>query len=125
MDWDIDIEGVNKVLTDTVTEVEPFDGLVTTYGENLEAIMTGLDYDIFTIVAVAVGEYAQHWAPILEAAATQVSASLTGAHNAVTAYMEGQEEMALNAQQAAANGEIPDPPGTPDQPTPTGENIAV
>jgi hypothetical protein len=125
VDWDIDIEGVNKVLTDTVTEAEPFDGLVTTYGENLGAIMEGLNYDIFTIVAVAIGEYAEHWAPTLEAAATQVGASLTGAHNAVTAYMEGQEEMALNAQQAAADGEIPDPPGTPNEPKPTGENIAV
>jgi hypothetical protein len=125
VDWDIDIEGVNKVLTDTVTEVEPFDGLVTTYGDNLKAIMTGLDYDIFTIVAVAVGEYSEHWAPILEAAATQVGASLTGAHDAVTAYMEGQEEMALNAQQNASDGVIPDPPGTPDESKPTGENIAV
>jgi Family of unknown function (DUF6507) len=126
VDWDIDVEGVNKVLTDTVTEVEPFDGLVTKYGDNLKAIMTGLDYDIFTIVAVAIGEYSEHWAPKLEAAAKQVGASLTGAHDAVTAYMEGQEEMALTAQQNAADGVVPDPPGgAPDESKPTGKNVPV
>ena len=124
MDWDIDVAGVNKVLTDTVTEAEPFDGLAKTYGENLGAIMEGLNYDVFTVVAVAISEYAEHWAPTLEAAATQVGASLTGAQNAVTAYMDGQEEMALNAQRAAANGEIPDPPGGSST-QPTGENKAV
>lgn len=125
MDWDIDIAAASKVLTDTVTEAEPFDGLATTYGENLKAIMEGLNYDVFTVVAVAIGEYAEHWSPTLEAAATQVGASLTGAQNALMAYMEGQEEMALTAQRAAANGVIPDPPGTPEAPRPTGEDIAV
>ena len=124
MDWDIDVEGVNKVLTDTVNEAKPFDGLAKTYGTNLEAIVKGLDYDVFTVVAVAVGEYAQHWGPTLEAAAKQVGASLTGAQNAVKAYMEGQSEMALNAQQAAANGEIPDPPGGANK-QPVGGNKAV
>lgn len=124
MDWDIDVQGVTKVLTDTATEAEPFNGLITTYGENLQAIMDGLNYESFMVVAAAVGEYSQHWAPTLQAAATQVSASLIGAQNAVKAYMEGQNEMAMNAQQAAANGEVPDPPGTP-QTKPTGENIAV
>jgi hypothetical protein len=124
VDWDIDVGGVTKVLTDTATEAEPFNGLVTTYGENLKAIMEGLNYDAFMVVAAAVGEYSQHWAPTLEAAATQVTASMEGAQNAVKAYMGGQEEMAMNAQQAAANGEVPDPPGTRET-KPTGENIAV
>jgi Family of unknown function (DUF6507) len=111
VDWDIDVPGVNKVLTDTVAEAKPFDGLAKSYGEKLKAIMGGLDYDAFKVVAVAVGDYATHWSPTLEAAAKQVGASLTGAQNAVKAYMGGQEEMAMNAQHAAANGEIPDPPG--------------
>ncbi|TDD28017.1 hypothetical protein E1218_08780 [Kribbella turkmenica] len=122
MDWDIDVEGVNKVLTDTVNEAKPFDGLAKTYGTNLGAIVEGLNYDVFTVVAVAIGEYAQHWSPTLEAAAKQVGASLTGAQNAVKAYMEGQSEMALNAQRAAAKGEIPNPPGGT---RPTGGNKAV
>jgi hypothetical protein len=111
VDWDIDVAGVNKVLQDTVKEAEPFDGLAKTYGEKLNTIMTGLDYDAYKVVAVAMGEFAQHWSPTLEAAAKQVGASLTGAQNAVKAYMDGQEEMALTAQRAAKNGVIPDPPG--------------
>jgi hypothetical protein len=125
VDWDIDIAGASKVLTDTVTAAEPFDGLATTYGTNLKAIMEGLNYDVFTVVAVAIGEYAEHWSPTLEAAAKQVGASVTGAQNALKAYMEGQEEMALTAQRAAANGVVPDPPGTPAAPRSTGKNVAV
>ncbi|GAB2645490.1 DUF6507 family protein [Kribbella swartbergensis] len=124
MDWDIDVEGVNKVLTDTSTAAQPFDALAKSYGDNLTAIMEGLNYDVFTVVAVAVSEYAQHWAPTLDAAAKQVGASLTGAQNAVMAYMNGQEEMALNAQRAAGNGVIPDPPGGSNR-QPTGGNKAV
>jgi hypothetical protein len=85
VDWDIDVPGVTQVLTDTVTEAEPFDGLAKTYSTNLGAIVEGLNYDVFTVVAAALGEYAQHWAPTLEAAAKQVGASLTGAQNAVNA----------------------------------------
>lgn len=121
MDWDIDVEGVNSVLRKTQTAAHPFDGLAKSYGEDLTAIMNGLDYDIFKIVAGAVGEYSQHWAPTLEAAAKQVGASLTGAQNATKAYMAGQAEMAQNAQRAAARGEIPQPPGS----RPTGGNRAV
>lgn len=111
MDWDIDVEGVTKVLTDTATAAEPFNTLAKSYGDNLTNIMNGLNFDVFVVVASAVGEYSQHWAPTIEAAAKQVGASLTGAQNAVKAYMEGQNEMALNAQRAAAAGEIPNPPG--------------
>ena len=111
MDWDIDVPGVNKVLTDTVNEAKPFDKLAKDYGTKLGDIMKGLDYDAFKVVAVALSDYGQHWGPTLEAAAKQVGASLTGAQNAVKAYMAGQEEMAMTAQHAAANGVIPDPPG--------------
>jgi hypothetical protein len=124
VDWDIDVAGASKVLTDTVTEAEPFDGLAKSYGEQLGAIMEGLNYETFTIVAVALSEYGQHWQPTLEAAAKQVGASLTGAQNALQAYMDGQEEMVLNAQRNAAKGEVPNPPGGNNKP-PTGGNKAV
>jgi hypothetical protein len=121
VDWDIDVPGVSKVLTDTQTAAQPFDGLAKQYGDNLTTIMNGLNYDVFTVVAAAVGEYAQHWGQTLESAAKQIGASLTGAQNAVMAYMNGQEEMAINAQQAAGRGEIPQPPGS----TASGRNRAV
>ena len=123
MDWDIDIEGSIKVLTDTSNAAKPFDGLAKSYGDKLGAIAEGLKYDVFTVVAAAVGEYATHWSPTIEAAAKQVGASLTGAQNALKAYAEGHNEMALNAQRAAGRGEIPNPPGG--NPQPTGRNKAV
>lgn len=135
MDWDIDVEGTYKVLTDTAAAAEPFNELLTAYNESLTALMHGTTYVVLgagdrragarggpnflagdvaalgclNVVTAAIGEYAEHWASTLEDAATQVTASLTGAQNAVLAYMEGQEGMAMNAQRAAANGFVPDP----------------
>ncbi|MEV0799995.1 DUF6507 family protein [Kribbella sp. NPDC050281] len=112
MDWDIDVAGTSKVLTDTQTAAEPFNKLSKDYGDKLTNLITPLKYDAFAVVAVAIGEYAQHWQPTIEAAAKQVGSSLTGASNAVKAYMNGQHDMVLNAQQAAGRGEIPKPPGS-------------
>jgi hypothetical protein len=112
VDWKINPAGVQEVLTKTQTAAEPFDGLAKTYGDDLTNIMHGLDYDVFRIVGGAIGEYSAHWAPILEGAAKQVGASLTGAQNATLAYMNGQQEMARNAMAEAGRGEIPLPPGS-------------
>jgi hypothetical protein len=135
VDWDIDVESTIKVLMTTARVAEPFNDLLTTYNESLTALMQGTTYMVveggarmagarggqgfmagdtaalgcLNIVAAAIGEYAEHWAPTLEDAATQVTASLTGAQNALEAYMEGQEGMVMNAQRAAANGFVPDP----------------
>jgi hypothetical protein len=148
VDWNIDVEGTGQVLMDTATAAEPFNGLLTTYGEELTALMQGTTYvfraagsrvagargngstlggsvaalGCLNVVAAAIGEYAEHWAPTLEAAATQVTASLTGAQNALEAYLTGQEEMVMNAQRNAANGFIPDP--TDAMPT-VGGDVAV
>ncbi|GAA1717140.1 DUF6507 family protein [Kribbella sp. NPDC056951] len=111
MDWDINVEAVSKVLQDTSTAATPFDQLAKDYGTKLQTVADGLNYSTFTVVAGALGEYATHWSPTLEAAAKQIGASLTGAQNAVKAYMEGQNEMALNAQRAAGRGEMPQVPG--------------
>ncbi|TCC61011.1 hypothetical protein E0H73_17290 [Kribbella pittospori] len=121
MDWDIDVAGTSKVLTDTQTAAEPFNKLSKDYGDKLNNLITPLKYDAFAVVAVAIGEYATHWQPTIEAAAKQVGSSLTGASNAVRAYMNGQHDMVLNAQQAAGRGEIPKPPGST---RPTGGNRA-
>lgn len=148
MDWDIDVEGTANVLINTATAAEPFNALLTTYGEALEALMLGTTYLLadpgarragarggqgflsghtaelgcLNIVSAAIGEYAAHWAPTLEDAATQVTASLTGLQNALEAYLNGQEEMVMNAQRNAANGYIPDP--TAEMPTKDGD-VAV
>jgi hypothetical protein len=122
VDWNIDVEGTAQVLMDTATAAEPFNALLTTYGEKMGTLTQGLSWDVFSYVAAAVGGYAEHWAPTLNDAATQVGASLTGAQNALVAYMEGQETMAMNAQRNAANGYIPDP--TDAMPT-HGADVAV
>ncbi|MEV0285222.1 DUF6507 family protein [Kribbella sp. NPDC050820] len=149
MGWDIDVEGTGQVLIDTATAAEPFNELLTTYGEALEALMLGTTYLVvdsgarragarggqgvlagdtaalgcLNVVSAAIGEYSAHWAPTLEDAATQVTASLTGLQNALEAYLNGQEEMVMNAQRNAANGYIPDP--TAEMPTTHGGDVAV
>ncbi|WP_427892976.1 DUF6507 family protein [Kribbella sp. GL6] len=112
MDWDIDPPGVERVLRATQSAAGPFESLAEWYGFNINSLVHGMDYDVIRVAASAVNEYSAHWSPSLEAAAKQIGASLTGAQNATVAYMHGQEDMALNAQQAAARGEIPPPPGS-------------
>jgi hypothetical protein len=107
VNWKINVDGVNTVLTNTGNAATPLDGLSKAYGDDLTNIMNGLDYDAFRVVGAAIGEYSQHWAPTIEAAAKQITASLTGASEAVKAYMNGQEEMAMNAQRAASRGLMP------------------
>ncbi|WP_350275964.1 DUF6507 family protein [Kribbella sp. HUAS MG21] len=123
MDWDIDVDGVNQVLSATATAAEPFEALGISYGDSLGATIEGLNYDVFSVVAVAVAEYAEHWSPIVEAAARQVSASMYGTVNAVTAYMEGQETMAETAQRQASLGIVEIPGST--VPDPNGGDTAV
>jgi hypothetical protein len=124
VDWDINPEGVQSVLQNTQTAAEPFDTVVKAYGDDLTNIMNGLNYDVFMVVATAVGEYSAHWAPTLEAAAKQVGASLTGAMDATKAYMNGQAEMAANAQRNAAAGFTPPIPGS-QPPRPGGKAVAI
>ncbi|GAA0585213.1 hypothetical protein HPO96_10315 [Kribbella sandramycini] len=105
--WNIDVAAVSDVLQKTATAVEPFNAHSKSYNDRLNNVTVALKWDIFTVVAVAVSEYGAHWQPIIQAAATQVEASLTGATNAVKAYNAGQTEMAANAQRAAGNGVVP------------------
>jgi ABC-type transporter Mla subunit MlaD len=113
VDWKIDLDGVQTTLTNTAKAAEPLEGLVKSYGDDLTNLINGLNYDVFKVVAAAIGEYSQHWAPTIESAAKQINASLTGASEAVKAYANGQEEMAQNAQRAASQGLMPGerPPG--------------
>lgn len=123
MDWDIDVEGVNRVLFGTSKAAEPFNKLAVDYGNSLGAVVEGLNSGIFSVVAGAVAEYSEHWSPTLEAAATQVSASMNGTVNAVTAYLEGHETMAANAQRQASLGIVEIPGST--VPDPNGGDTAV
>ncbi len=89
--------------------VEPFNTHSKNYGDRLNNVSVALQWDVFTVVAAALSEYGAHWQPRIQAAATQVEASLTGATNAVKAYQAGQTEMAANAQRAAGAGVVPTP----------------
>jgi hypothetical protein len=117
VDWDIDPQGVISVLKKTEAAATPLDDLVKSYGTTLNDLMQGLgkppaDLGALQLVAASLGEFAVHWQPSLESSIKQIGASMTGAVNATTAYQNGQVEMAQNAQRAAANGEIPPPPGS-------------
>ncbi|MFI5694924.1 DUF6507 family protein [Kribbella sp. NPDC051586] len=117
MDWDIDPRGVASVLKKTEAAAKPLDALTKKYGTCLNDLMQGLnpsapELGSVQLVAASLSEFAVHWQPSLESSVQQLGASLMGAYNATTAYLNGQEEMAANAQRAAANGQIPPPPGS-------------
>jgi hypothetical protein len=124
VDWNIQPGGVSEVLTTTQEVAKGFDPLAKKYGDCMNNTMVGLNTPLFSVIAAAVGEYATHWNPTLESAAKQVGASITGAATATKAYMEGQQEMAMNAQRAAAAGILPPAPGDP-QPTNSGRTRAI
>lgn len=118
MDWDIDPQAVVGVLKKTEAAAKPLDALTQKYGACLnDIIQQGLiptmpELGSVKLVAASLGEFATHWQPSIESSVKQVGASMMGAYNATVAYMKGQEEMAATAQRAAANGEIPPPPGS-------------
>ncbi|HEY3560142.1 MAG TPA: DUF6507 family protein [Kribbella sp.] len=117
MDWDIDPQGVVGVLKKTEAAAKPLDELTKKYGTTLNDLMQGLgsgapELASLKLVAASLSEFAVHWQPSIESSIKQVGASMMGAYNATKAYMNGQEDMALTAQRAAANGEIPPPPGS-------------
>ncbi len=99
--------GVQDVLTSTQTEAQklgpalaPLQGWVETAVE-----ATGGS----GAVAPALQAFFQNQSSHLQTIARRVEAGLTGAHNATTAYVEGDLEMVTDYQAAAARAASPTP----------------
>jgi hypothetical protein len=104
--WDIDPAGVRSVLLSTESVAKEFDGQMTTLNAGLEgaAGQCGLDSDI---VASALSGFVDSVGPNLKFVFARTGACLGGCAQATNAYLDGDVQMAANAQ-ASANA-APDP----------------
>lgn len=97
--WDIDPPGVKGVVDRTITAAEGFETHLTTYGNNLSSAAKNGGSGI---VATALQDFANHHEAGIKAMVNQTTKSLTGAVNATKAYVDGDLEMAANAQRNAS-----------------------
>jgi hypothetical protein len=100
MDWDIDPPAVGKVLQTTAQQATAFEGHAKEYADYAQQAVTGAQA---TFVGQAVVEVLTFYKDAWRDIADQIDASLTGAKDATVAYLNGQHEMALNAQRNATD----------------------
>lgn len=105
--WDIDPAGVQRVLAATEGLATEFDGQVTALNAGMEGAMTQSGSDL---VAGALADFGASQSRNIEFVFTRTGAAINGAAQATNAYVAGDEQMAVNAQAAAASA--PDPSAT-------------
>ncbi len=113
--WDIDPAGVRTVLTGTQNVAAEFDGQMTSLNAGIEGAAAQSSSEI---VAAALAGFAEAAGTNIAFVFTRTGACLGGAANATNAYLDGDLEMAANAQASATAA--PDPratmPGRPGGP---------
>lgn len=102
--WDIDPVGVRTVLQGTETVAKEFEGQMTTLNTGMEGAATQSSSEI---VASALAGYAESATADITFVFTRTGACMGGAAQATNAYLDGDLEMAANAQASAAAA--PDP----------------
>lgn len=106
MRWNIQPVEVRGVLRQTQQVAGEFEGHVTA----MQSSMQGAAGEASSgIIAQALQGFAQSSGQDVQFVFARTSAALTGASQAVNAYLQGDHEMVLNAQQQAAAA--PDPGG--------------
>jgi uncharacterized protein DUF6507 len=120
-DWDIQPQGVQGVVDQTVTAAEGIQGWGTGYSEHLRTAstsagtlaMVGEPVPEAGIVGAALSEFAEATQTDVQFIVARASASLQGVSAATMAYLEGDLDMARLAQQEALRPpEMPLPPGS-------------
>jgi hypothetical protein len=106
--WDIDPGGVNGVLAATGGIAAEFDAQATA----LNTAIGGAGAECSSgLVAGALAELAAAQSVQVDGVYRRTEACLAGAANATNAYVEGDLQMAANAQAAASGAPVPDMPG--------------
>lgn len=108
-DWDIQPEGVQRVVERTVNRAEDVEDWGEKYGTHLEnaatsagtLAMPGQERPEMGIVGAALAEFAEATQTDIQFVVGRISASLMGASDATMAYVNGDLDMALEAQRAA------------------------
>jgi Family of unknown function (DUF6507) len=117
-DWDIQPQGVQDVVQRTVNRADDIEAWGTNYSEHMQNAATyagtlhtpGQPRPEMGIVGAALSEFAQATQTDLQAIVARVGASLTGASDATMAYVNGDLDMAADAQRAALATPVPQLP---------------
>jgi hypothetical protein len=102
--WDVDPVGVRTVLQNTETVAKEFEGQITTLNTGMEGAATQSSSEIVTS---ALGGYLESATADIAFVFTRTGACMGGAAQATNAYLDGDLEMAANAQASASAA--PDP----------------
>ncbi|WNM29212.1 DUF6507 family protein [Streptomyces sp. Li-HN-5-11] len=118
--WDIDVAGVRGVLSRSGTAAKSLSETGSAMQGNLQEAASAAgtltsDYGPYTstvgVVGAALGEFLQHWGRDLVYIAERTSRSLNGAAEATGHYLQGDLQLASNAQKQAAKEPKVDLPG--------------
>lgn len=105
-DWDIDVYGVSLVLTDLSDELGLEGG---GFSSTIDSTGSGIDMALTNAksppVEAALSGFFDHFTGETDAIFTRTLSCLQGATDATTAYTQGQEEMAAEAQRQAGTTE--------------------
>jgi hypothetical protein len=96
--WDIHPEGVNSVVTKTSETAKGLEGAAKSY---TSALQSGANSSGSQIVAMAVQCFAEHHRTTFETLVNHTVSTLTAGVNATRAYLDGDLEMAAEAQRNA------------------------
>jgi hypothetical protein len=115
--WNIEPSGVQGTCNRTVEVIRGFEGDSRTYGESMTAAAGGCgqgdggaQLSAYMVMAALSG-FNEHRKEALSAIVSRAMASVNGAVDATRAYINGDLEMAANAQQNAAEyGTVPPRP---------------
>lgn len=102
--WDIDPAGVRGVLGTVDTHAKSLSAGVTSLSTHLESAGGACGK---SIVALALSNFVDARTPELTTMGDRINSAFTGTVNAVTAYLNGDEEMAATAQASAVAAPSP------------------
>ncbi|MGI5139849.1 MULTISPECIES: DUF6507 family protein [unclassified Streptomyces] len=120
--WDLKPQGIQGVLKTTGETASHLEGYAKAYGEHLTSAASsagtvsaegggGGEKAQGGLVALALSQYAEHATKDLQYIALRAGKSLQGAVDATTAYLQGDEAMAAEAQRKALAEPRVDLPG--------------
>jgi hypothetical protein len=107
--WDIHPDGVQAVVTRVGTHTQTLSTAAKSFATNIQAAAQASGS---SVVANALNDFLTHRAAELTGLGTLIESAETGAVNATIAYLKGDEQMAANAQAAAAAAAGTAPPVT-------------
>ncbi|WP_369195641.1 DUF6507 family protein [Streptomyces djakartensis] len=121
--WDLKPQGISHVLKSTGDEAAKLEKYATSFGKHLSSAATSAGTISAEgggegggkvqggLVALALSQWAEHATEDLKFIAARAGKSLQGVVDATTAYLNGDQEMAAEAQRNTLKAPVVDLPG--------------